>query len=364
MSDSGLNYYQFGQYYEQLKSASLEDGASVPPEALGFDDEIATECVLMLLENYPYWRSDMPNDVTNSKLYNSIVKYNKTKSIQKRVRNGNMAEINFLSGLEQVDNLESTGLEELKKHIIQPAQVLFIHGFMGDGKSFFSEVCAEIFMEHFTQYDENGDILSKPKLASNLTTINKADSITTYPDLKDWLNSESNASSSREKLFIFDEASSHATSLTGKQQAQTYNMLLPVIKQIRKAKGRIILIGHSGVDIAKDIRRLAMRIEKTGKKKAEVYDRGEDGSRLFSLYNIPVPSDEYKHDDEREEFAEWDWGDEDDGEWFEDLNQDEKDKILRDLSEDMTYKQIADSNVIPWVNSKGAVSKAVDRAIN
>lgn len=354
MSNNGLSYYKYGAYYEQLKDKSKERGSSVKPEALGLESRNAMECMLMLLQNYPYWRDDMPDNIKESKIYNDIVQYSATPAVQERVRNNNQAEISFLSGLEKVDNLEATGLSEIKKYLIQPAQVFYIHGFMGEGKTMLAEVMGELFEDEF---GDNADV------RTNLKTLSEFQTIQTFPDLEDWLNADSDASKSNEKLFIFDEAGSYATSLTGNQQAKTYNMLLPVIKQIRKARGRIILIGQSGMDLAKDIRRLALSIEKTGKKTATVYDRGDDGNKLFDIYNIPKPSEEYQHDTDREEFADWSWEkDKNKTDWFENLSQDEKDKIISDLIDDgLTQKDIADSNVISWVNSKGSVSKVIDR---
>lgn len=354
MSNRGLSYYKYGAYMEQLKDKAKERGANIPPEALGLEDRNAMECMLMLLQNYPYWRSDMPDDVTESDLYEDIMYYSATPAVQSRVRNENHAEISFLSGLEKVDALESTGFSELKKHLIQPAQVFYLYGFMGQGKTMLAEVMGEIFEDDF---GDDADV------RTNLETLDEFETIQDFGSLDDWLNADADASKSKEKLFIFDEAGSHATSLTGKQQAQTYNMLLPVIKQIRKARGRIILIGQSGMDLAKDIRRLALSIEKTGEKTATVYDRGEDADKLFDLYNIPMPSDAYKHNTEREEFAEWSWDtDEDDGDWYDSLEQDERDKIVDDLyNNGMSQSDIARSDVIGWINSKGSVSNVLER---
>lgn len=350
-NNRGLNYYKFGAYMEQIKDRAKDRGASAPPEAFGLEDRNAQECMLMLLQNYPYWRSEMPNDPTESKIYEDMIYYSKAPATQRRVRNENHAEISFMSGLEKVDALESTGFSELKKHLIQPAQVFYIYGFMGEGKTMLAETMGEIFEDEF----------EKAEVATNLETLDPFRTINQFGELKDWLNADSDASNEEEKLFVFDEAGSHATSLTGKQQAQTYNMLLPVIKQIRKARGRIILIGQSGMDLAKDIRRLALSIEKTGEKTATIYDRGEDGSKLFDLYNIPQPSESYRHDTEREEFAEWSWETEDEDRWFENLNSDEKDKIVNELYNDgLTMQDIADSDVIAWLNSKGSVSKVID----
>lgn len=353
MMTRGLSYYKFGSYYEKLKSKQDEKGASIPPDSLGLETRNAQECMLMLIDDYPYWYNDVPNDYRESNAYKQIKFYSGAPSTQERIRNQNHAEVSFLNGLEKVDSLESTGLEELKKHLIQPAQTIYLTGFMGTGKTMLAEVSAEIFADEY----ENSDV------ASNLETIECADTIKDFESLNEWLDFESDASKSKEKLFIFDEAGSHATSLTGKQQAQTYNMLLPLIKQIRKARGRIILIGQSGMDLAKDIRRLSIKIEKESEKRATVYGRGEDGPRLFSLYNIPLPSESYRHDDEREEYADWSWSI-DDGETL-DVDQSTKDAIIRDIYEQVdSYRVVAEieSDVIDIPSSKQGVKKAVERA--
>jgi hypothetical protein len=350
----GLSYYKFGSYYEQLKSRQDEKGASIPPDALGLETRNAQECMLMVIDDYPYWFDDVPNDFRDSNIYKKIKFYSGTPSTQERIRNQNHSEVSFLNGLEKVDSLESTGLEELKKHLIQPAQTIYLSGFMGSGKTMLAEVSAEIFDDEY----ENSDV------ASNLETIEDAETIKDFPSLNEWLDFESDASNSQEKLFIFDEAGSHATSLTGKQQAQTYNMLLPLIKQIRKARGRIILIGQSGMDLAKDIRRLAIKIEKESEKRATVFGRGEDASRLFSLYNIPLPSESYRHDSEREEYADWSW-ELDDDETL-DIEQSTKDAIIRDIYEQVdSYRIVSeiDSDIINIPDSKQGVKKAVERAI-
>jgi hypothetical protein len=105
----------------------------------------------------------------------------------------------------------------------------------------------------------------------------------------------------------FDECSTHLDARTNAHEvSQQY---LPLVKRFAKVRVDAVHLGHSGMDIYKDMRRSQVTTEfvfKTELKTAEVYDRmvDEQGVDLkYVLEEIPETTIEYDPDD----YSPWSW---------------------------------------------------------
>lgn len=210
---------------------------------------------------------------------------------------GNASESHDLSGLRT--------LEKLRETLSRPAFVAYVHGHMGDGKTAFVLLLAEVWASTMR---ERG---YEPELGSNIRTWEESDTILSFDEYMEWLERETDGSQRR--LFVFDEASSHASGYASDAQ-EARNLLGKSINLIRKNYGSIILIGHSGMDVHKDIRRkCTYLIRKRDKKNAVVRSRTDKGdgkgelSEEMSLTGIPDTNMTF--DDK--EASSWEWGDQD-----------------------------------------------------
>ena len=210
---------------------------------------------------------------------------------------GRSTESHDLSGLRTLRKLRGT--------LSRPAYVAYVHGLMGDGKTAFVLLLAEIWLSVMR---ERG---YEPELASNISTWKEAETVASFDGYMEWLERETDGSERR--LFVFDEASSHASGYASDAQ-EARNLLGKSINLIRKNYGSIILVGHTGKDVHKDIRRKCTHlIRKRDKKNAVIRTRTDTGDgkgefeETLSLSGIPDTNMTFNH---REESV-WEWGDQD-----------------------------------------------------
>ncbi|MFW5903145.1 MAG: 3-hydroxyacyl-CoA dehydrogenase family protein, partial [Halolamina sp.] len=120
-------------------------------------------------------------------------------------------------------------------------------------------------------------------LASNISTWEEADEwCPSYGSLRELLDRNlerlpEGGVTAREDavpiLFVFDEASSHASG-RGQDGYEAGQKLGPLVYKIRKARAGLIIIGHDGKDVHPAVRTQALVIQKfRGEvKRAEVYE--------------------------------------------------------------------------------------------
>jgi hypothetical protein len=239
----------------------------------------------------------------DSALYQRLMMSGMTEQVQKAVRNGNMEAVQNIIGEPQTDH-DLSGIEltrELRKDIRKPAYTCYIHGQMGHGKTDFALLLAELWL------DEMKARGMKPELGSNIMSVEKAEGIETWDKFMSWLE---NPSKKERRLFIFDEASKHASGYSGDAQ-NAREQLGKTINLIRKYQGSIIMIGHTGKDVHKDIRRKCIHfVRKPDKKTALVRTREDVGKgkgeqdTKFEFSNVPQTSISY----DTMEASGWDWG--------------------------------------------------------
>jgi hypothetical protein len=140
----------------------------------------------------------------------------------------------------------------------------------------------------------------------NVASNNETDeflTLTSWSEVEEWLKTTDGP-----KLYILDEAAQvlqYADMTAGKAISQ-------FLKLIRKYNGNIIIIGHTGRDIARDVRRQMLIVRKDSKTSATIgtglSEENEEiqiADEMMSLTNIPATRVEYDTLDEGE--FEFDW---------------------------------------------------------
>jgi hypothetical protein len=109
------------------------------------------------------------------------------------------------------------------------------------------------------------------------------------------------------RLFVFDEASSHASG-RGKVGHEAGAKLGPLVYKIRKANCGLIIIGHDGKDVHPAVRTLATVVQKfRGEvKKAELFEDVQNRQGVGHIMSLRgIPETDYSYDDK--EATSWSW---------------------------------------------------------
>jgi hypothetical protein len=118
----------------------------------------------------------------------------------------------------------------------------------------------------------------------------------------------------RNRLFVFDEASSHASG-RGKQGYEAGQKLAPMTYQIRKSSAAMIIVGHDGRDVHPAVRELATVVQRfRGELKRavlwqDVRNRQGEG-KIAEITGIPET--DYSYNDGEASYWEFDSADAED----------------------------------------------------
>lgn len=244
---------------------------------------------------------DMPADFYDTKLARRLIKRLATDTAAKALEKGDINRAAYLTGIPDYSS-DVSGLvtiQRLENWLIarEAAKIIYLAGHMGNGKTDFAHLLTEIVDHRLGQQGEEVDIRTNIE-SSEYRTINE------YERLEEWM---STGSAGDHKWFIFDEASSELSGYSH-DRAKVEQLMSSLVKKMRKNGVSMIIIGHTGMDLHADLRRLADYVEKQSLKTADVYAsvKGGDGvGHQFRLDRIPPSSVDFDTEDE----AEWDWGD-------------------------------------------------------
>lgn len=248
-----------------------------------------------------------PSTVEETLTYRMMMDYHGTEGFGDALEAGDAAGVRHYVG-SQEDTPDLSGmrtLQAIKDLITGDASMLYIFGHMGNGKSFFASLIAEIWAD-----ETPGGIVG-----GNTRTIEAADWLGTWDELKDWMHEDQQtvlAGEATPKLFIFDEGSSKASG-TGKDGYDAKTKLATMCYKIRKHGGNLIVIGHDGKDIHPAVREMCTVAHKTDKKTAqffrEVRNRKGHDPLTPPLEGIPLPDKQWQPN--TYDTADWSWGDSD-----------------------------------------------------
>lgn len=223
-----------------------------------YDPQIAVETI-----EGDHKISEMPPTVEETKLWNEIMHQEATETAARAVYQGREETLSYISGAPQFSKDISglSAIEELRDIMGRQAPLVYIFGPPGAGKTNFALLLAQLYKrKHETAV-----------LGSNIRSWEQSDKwIPNYSTLDKWLseavieqqNGEKRRDDeARNRLFVFDEASSHASG-RGKQGYEAGQKLAPMTYQIRKSNAAMIIVGHDGRDVHPAVRELATVVQR------------------------------------------------------------------------------------------------------
>jgi hypothetical protein len=306
-------------------------------------------------------RTAMPHKFEHTEFFNRAINKWATESATTAVREGNVSQTAYITGLPGYDS-DISGLHAINRLAdwlvnSEQCKLIYCAALMGRGKTDFSLLLFEIIHDHFRRIrrhqpddveisddileevldgaevsddveasDEGevpdkipddvleeilGDVdqdevisgLETPEFATNFAASTPRDvdaeikEIHSYSGLLEWAEG---GSSEDEKWFIFDEASTELTAQSGANAQEVAEVFAPFIKKMRKKGVNMIVVGHDRGDVHPAIRSIASFIDKESTKTAEIYEgikRREPYGHYLSLDSIPQTSWKFDTDD-------------------------------------------------------------------
>ena len=315
MSDSKtkekVDAWSSAQLGQKLDTATPDELQTI--RKAGLVPEKVAKVLAMLENNYdPDWgknrenydHTEDPRRAENTEKYQEILKLWITVRLTEAVRVGHDRIINrFIRVVEQDTSIEHVdSVLNFARWVTREAGITYLAGHMGAGKTDFGLTMLEIFYKEMSNADRG------VKVATNIKSTAEhhdfVDFINTQPDLIDWLESDGSF-----KLFLFDEASSHASGYA-EDSSKVTKQFRSMIRLIRKNDGNMVIIGHDGKDLHPTVRELADFVQKKDKKEAAVFKgvRNREGiSKKFDVSKIPQTNLHY----DTKEASTWEWATED-----------------------------------------------------
>lgn len=319
--DQTATFREFRQYARDDLDVPHHD---VHPFAGLIEDDRTRHALEVISEAYHRFDSDgdvvkeLPHDVADTQFMRRAVRKYATDLATKAVREGNLSQTAFLTGLPSYKS-DVSGLHainQLADWLVHSEQCKLIYcaALMGRGKTDFMLLLFEVIHDHFRRVRRSVDDTQVPipEFATNFV-VDPPDDIDadlkefhSYSELQRWAEK---GNSDDERWFIFDEASTELTAQSGANAQEVAETFAPFVKKMRKCGVNMIVIGHDRGDVHPAIRSIASFIDKTNTKTAKVYEgikSREPHGLLMSLSGIPPTTWEFDTDD----VAEWSWDDE------------------------------------------------------
>jgi len=303
------------------------------------DDETVRALLSHLAAHYQPRECDreMPARVEETDLWQILVGKESTETLTRAIRDSRLDQLSFAVGdpAARADVSGLKAIESIEEIMDREAPILYIYGEPGSGKTNISLLLAQVWVR--LQERRGLDY----ELASNIRTLRAQDAwIETYSALEAWAKEfvealpeggETLADDAPRKLYIFDEASSHALG-SGEQGYQTGQLLGPLVKTIRKGNCGLIIIGHDGKDVHPAVRELAKVCQRyvENQKRASFYHtirNREPDEKIVDVHGVPLT--DYEYDDKEDTRFRWDVGD----------GEDAALDAARELAEDMVQRE-------------------------
>ena len=285
---------------EKEKEVDKSQGFHSIEEMIEKEKKTVKELKRNPFEGMDYNPEDDPRTVEQTERWKEITARWISKSLSTAIRNGrDRMNSAFLGVVEQ-----ETGITDIQSHVRfenwvkREAGITYLAGHMGTGKTDFGLLMAEVFYEGYNMKDK--DVAMATNIKSAAENQEHIEYIDTQPKLQKWMDETDGY-----KLFIFDEASSHATGYSGDAQKVTSQMR-SMVRLIRKSNGNMVIIGHDGKDLHPTVRELADYTEKQDKKEAAVFKAVEDREGKDKKFDIDkIPQTSYWYD--TKEASDWEW---------------------------------------------------------
>jgi hypothetical protein len=321
-----------------LQEGGIDTGQRIPAEWAGYVDEE----ILEILDRMERAFADIDESPRGNSKYEELVNKALNQATTRAVRDGNEALLRNIVG-EHGDRNDVSGIQTIRKvrnKVARPAYVAYVYGVMGSGKTDFSLFLAELWEDEMDarNYDT--------ELASNITSWRRSKTVDSYDGLLNWLGDAGNEGP--RKLFVFDEASKHASGYA--DDAAQSRELGKLVNLFRKYQASLIVVGHTGKDIHPDIlRKTTHVVHKRSKQEADVSEveteagGNWDDRNTLELSNIPKTNFNY----DSYEASTWTWNE---GEST------EGDRMRRAYEAGLSLRQVAEV----WDTSKDTVRRRID----
>lgn len=271
-----------------------------PAAGLVEDDQVRD---LLIFARQAWDKRGLEGEIDQTAWYSDRLERQASAVATEAVKIGNAPLLDYMSGRPdyQPDVRGLHAIHRLETWLVysEAAKMIYLAGHMGSGKTDFAHLCAEV-VDHRCEVDDD---LQAAEIRTNIPTSDYQ-SMTSYPDFREWLE---RGSSDENRWFIFDEASSALTGYSHDREA-VEKLMSHLVKLARKNGVNMVIIGHTGMDLHADLRRLCDYVEKPSKKTVRVYatvNRGEGQGHLFDLDRLPPSKVDFDTEDE----APWSWGD-------------------------------------------------------
>ncbi|WIV66564.1 hypothetical protein [Natrialbaceae archaeon AArc-T1-2] len=238
----------------------------------------------------------MPEHARDLDIVRKILAAHGTETLTEAIGTGDIPQMRHMMGdtTQRADISGVRAIDDIDDLIDVSVLLWYIYGFMGKGKSSFAMFTGE----RWKRYNPTGEI------GSNIRDFDAKDEwIDSYGTLDQWLKEKPDTP----KLFIFDEANSHAGG-HGRDGHEAKTKLGPMIYKIRKWSGNMIIIGHDGKDITPLVRELATIVHKEGTKDASFYQSIRNRNPEGIIQEVTgIPDTRWDFNDE--EATDWSWED-------------------------------------------------------
>lgn len=265
------------------------------------------------------WLGDgWPASVQDLSDYRELRTVAESETFARRVDEGAGAQLRQHVG-SQTDEVDVSGwddIERIRSVVGQHPLMLYIFGNPGTGKTAASLRAAR---HHVLQVEDATD--DRVEIGTNIrTAVEQTERIDrwvrNWADLKGWMIEDEEtvlAGGAKPKIFIFDEASSHASG-GGEDGYQTAAKLAVLCYKIRKYGGSIIIIGHDGKDLHPAVREMCTVLHKTEKKDGRFYEsvKNRTGKDPITPPISGWPDTKWSYNDK--DPADWSWSDSNDEE--------------------------------------------------
>jgi hypothetical protein len=257
---------------------------------------------------------EMPARVEDTDLYQMILRTGATETLQRAVKEGRDGTLSYFVGDPglQADVSGLSAIQQIENLMDKEAPIIYIKGEPGSGKTNISLLLAQVWVRIQQRHDLDYQV------ASNIRTLEAQDEwIERFSRLKSWAKEyvkelpeggEVLREDAPRKLYIMDEASSHATGI-GENGFNAGTLLGPLVKTIRKGNCGIIMIGHDGKDVHPAVRVLAKVVERyvEDKKRATLYHGIRNRAGVDEIVSLDgVPKTDWDYNDKEDTRFVWD----------------------------------------------------------
>lgn len=215
---------------------------------------------------------EWPADHEETEMYRRLRDFHETETFSERVRDGDETGLRSHVGSqsEEIDVSGWDSIEQIRNIMADTPLLLYIFGFMGHGKTSAAMKCARHW---YLQMDAPNVEIGTNMMTAVEETDEISHWISNWDQLDDWMREDESdvlAGDVNPKLFIFDEANSHAGG-GGSDGYEAKTKLATLVYKIRKYGGSLIIVGHDGKDIHPAIRELCTIMHKKNLKTAQFF---------------------------------------------------------------------------------------------